>query len=115
MINIAENLSVMNDLRFARLVKACGLPKNDRAISRNDKEAIAYNHYFVGADSRLFAWKAGCDKADVATGIWPTDMYEVVRVSDIARVIAAEHRALAGAKAEALFKSLQNKYKGITH
>ena len=79
------------------------------------KRQLHTNHYVVGADSRLFAWKAGCDKADVATGIWPTDMYEVVRVSDIARVIAAEHRALAGAKAEALFKSLQNKHKGITH
>lgn len=73
-----------------------------------------WNKYVAGVDGRLFAWKAGCEKADVATGTWPRDMYEVVRFSDLAHVIASEHTKLAGAKSEALYASLQGQYKGIT-
>ena len=67
----------------------------------------------MGVDGRLLAWKAG-EKADIATATWPTDMYEVVRFSDIFRVIDAEHARLAGAKSRALYAFLQRQYKGIT-
>ena len=42
--------------------------------------------------------KPGHEKDDIATATWPTDMYEVVRYSDIFRVIQAEHIRLGGAK-----------------
>ena len=106
---------MISDERFRRLLTACGLPKNDPQVGRREREAIDAHKMVPGMDGRLFAWKPGHVKEDVATGTWPTDMYECVRFSDIAHVIAKEHKALEGAKAWPLFKSLQEKYKGITH
>ena len=105
---------VITDERFDRLVRACGLPINDPSVTRSEREAIAHNKYVAGVDGRLFAWKPGHEKDDIATGTWPTDMYEVVRFSDILRVIQSEHVRLGGAKTEALYLSLQRKYKGRT-
>jgi transposase InsO family protein len=106
---------VITDERFARLVIACGLPENDKSVTKSEREAIKYNKYVAGADGRLFAWKPEKEKEDVATATWPSDMYEVVRFSDIARVISKEHSDLAGAKAERMWASLRHKYKGITY
>ena len=106
---------MISDERFRRLLIACGLPKNDPQVTRSERELIHAHKMVAGVDGRLFAWKPGHVKEDAATGTWPTDMYECVRFSDIAHVIAEEHKALGGAKALALFKSLQEKYKGITH
>ena len=105
---------MITDERFARLVRACRLPPNDPSITKSEREAIAYNRYVAGVDGRLFAWRPGHEKDDVTTGTWPTDMYEVVRFSDIARVIAGEHETLAGAKRDGLYPMIQAKYKGIT-
>lgn len=66
-------------------------------------------------NGRLFAWKPGCAKEDFAEGSWPADMLEVVRFSDVARVLRAEHVRMAGARAEKMYLSVQEKYKGITH
>ena len=111
-----KNLGKMiSDERFRRLLIACGLPKNDPQVTRSEREFINAHKIVAGVDGRLFAWKPGHVKEDVATGTWPTDMYECVRFTDIAHVIAQEHKALGGAKGWALFKSLQEKYKGITH
>lgn len=104
----------MTDERFDRIVRACGLQKNDPSVNKSERETIAYNKYVAGADGRLFAWKAGHEKPDIATATWPTDMYEVVRFSQIYDVIAREHARLAGAKTKALYLSLQRQYKGIT-
>ena len=104
---------IMND-RFDRLVRACGLPPNDPTVTQSEREAIAHNKYVAGVDGRLFAWKPGHEKDDIATATWPQDTYEVVRYSDILRVIQSEHIRLGGAKSGALFLSLQRKYKGIT-
>ena len=111
-----KNLGKMiSDERFRRLLIACGLPKNDPQVTRSERELIHAHKMVAGVDGRLFAWKPGHVKEDVATGTWPTDMYECVRFTDIAHVIAQEHKALGGAKGWALFKSLQEKYKGIAH
>ena len=62
---------LMSNQRFERIVKALGLPPNDKAIGRSEKEAIEYNKYVVGVDGRLFAWKPRCTKTDMAIGTWP--------------------------------------------
>ena len=64
---------ITND-RFDRLVRACGLPPNDPTVTRSEREAIACNRYVAGVDGRLFAWKPGHEKDDIATVTWPTDM-----------------------------------------
>ena len=34
---------IITDERFARLVIACGLPANDKSITKSEREAIQYN------------------------------------------------------------------------
>jgi hypothetical protein len=104
---------MIDDTRYARLVAVCRNP-NDPDITRSEKETIAHHKYVAGNDDRLFCWKPGCVKDDFAAGSWPADMFEVVKFSDIARVIQAEHIRLAGAKAGKLYESIKKQYKGIT-
>ena len=106
--------SMVSDERYADLIRACGLPSRDESVTRSIREAIALHKYVAGA-GRLFAWKPNCVKEDFAAGAWPADMYEVVRFSDVSRVLKSEHLRMAGAKAQKMYASIKTQYKGITH